>query len=104
MDAACSGCHSTPREVELARLFIRLVTEKAHTSNLPPVSAVTCISFFRANWTELNLMMDRFLEVPNQHILSNDGVFDAILDDVDMNYNISVSQVPRPGSLPVGKP
>ena len=49
-------------------------------------------------------MMDRFLEVPNQHILSNDGVFDAILDDVDMNYNISVSQVPRPGSLPVGKP
>jgi hypothetical protein len=104
MDAPCSCCHATPREVGLARLLIKLLDHKTCPPELPRVPAIICAKFFHANWTELHRMMEHFLAHPNQHNTFHDGTFDHILDDPHLDFGVTISQTPLPGSLPLGKP
>ena len=103
MDAPCSCCHSTPREILLARLLIKLLEDKHCPAGLPRVPAILCASFFRANWAELNQMMGRFLAHPNQHASPYTDIFDDVLADLHQDYDVTMSQTAVPGSIPFGK-
>ena len=104
MDAPCSCCHSTPREIGLARLLIKLLDDKHRPAGLPRVPAIICASFFRSNWAELNRMMEHFLAHPNQHASPYNGIFDDVLADLHQDYGVAMSQTAAPGSIPFGKP